>query len=266
MHLAGLLQEVIPEVGNMEGVPQSEPHEHDVLEHSIMTMYWAGRVMGDLGKYFKGLAGDVSRYLDAQVDGPLAMSGLVKLCALLHDTGKPATYTTEPDRIRFTGHDLEGEAINAGIAGRLRLSGRAAHTLGMVTRAHLRPLHLTKGQVTRHAVYRYVRDVGEDLPASLIVALADALATRERPGAASTDVEGLAVEVAGYYYGEYRKMKAEPLITGNDLIDILGLEPGPLFGVILADVEEKRVEGAVTDKEGALRYVRENYPGGSLPG
>lgn len=266
MYEAGLLQEVLPELESMEGVPQSAPHEHDVLEHSFRSMYWAERVMGDLGQYFKGLAGDVSGYLDAHVDGPLAMSGLVKLCALLHDTGKPGAYTTEPDRIRFTGHDLEGEAINIGIAGRLKLSGSAARTLGKVTRAHLRPLHLTKGQVTRHAIYRYVRDIGEDLPASLIVALADAFATREKPDAVSTDVEGLVLDVAEYYYGEFRKMKAEPLITGNDLIDVLGLEPGPLFGVILEDVEEKRAEGAVTDKEGALRYVRENYSGGSLPG
>lgn len=266
MHLAGLLHEVIPEVGRMEGVPQPEPHEHDVLQHSFMAMYWAERVMCDLTRYFKGLAGEVSGYLDVQVDGPLTMSGLVKLCALLHDTGKPGTFSVEPGRIRFTGHDVEGEAINTGIAGRLRFSGRAANTLGKVTRAHLRPLHLTKGPFTRHAVYRYVRDIGEDLPASLIVALADAFATRERPGAVATDVEGLAMDVAEYYYGEFREMKAEPLVTGNDLIELLGLSPGPLFGVILADVEEKRAEGAVTDKEGAIRYVRENYSGGSLPG
>jgi poly(A) polymerase len=62
-------------------------------------------------------------------------------------------------------------------------------------------------------------------------------------------------------------MKAEPLITGNDLIEVLGLVPGPVFGVILDDVEEKRAEGAVTDREGAIRYVRDNYTGGgSLPG
>ena len=62
------------------------------------------------------------------------------------------------------------------------------------------------------------------------------------------------------------KMKAEPLITGNDLIEVLGLEPGPVFGVILKDVDEKRAEGTVTDREGAIRYVKDNYAGGSLPG
>ncbi len=136
--------------------------------------------------------------------------------------------------------------------------------LGKITRAHLRPLHLTKSPVTRHAVYRYVRDIGDDLPASLIVALADAFATRERPGAVATDVEGLVRDIAEYYYGEFKNMKAEPLITGDDLVEELGLVPGPVFGVILMDVEEKRAEGALVDKEGAIRYVRENYSGGSL--
>ena len=266
MYAAGLLQEVLPELEAMEGVPQTAPHEHDVLEHSFMAMYWAGVVMTELPSYFGLRAAEVSGYLDTQVDGLLGMNGLVKLCALLHDTGKPGVFTVEPDRIRFTGHDLEGEAINASIARRLRLSGSAARTLGNVTRAHLRPMHLSKSPVTRRAVYRYVRDMGDDLPASLIVALSDAFATRERPGAISTDVEGLVLDIAEYYYGEFGKMKAEPLITGIDIIEVLGLEPGPVFGVILNDVEEKRVEGVVTDREGAIKFIRDNYAGGSLPG
>ena len=257
---AGLLAAVLPETAAMKDLPQDEPHVHDVLGHSLASVEYAEDVMDYPEKYFGGAAEEVGAYLDMRVDGTLTNRGLVKLCALLHDVGKPSAMKKEKDRVRFTGHDEKGAAISAEIAARLRMSSRAADTLALTARAHMRPLHLSKEGITRHAMYRYARDAGADISASLVVALADAFATRDRPGTVATDVEGVAAAMSEYYYGEFSKAREEPLVRGRDLVEELGLTPGPAFGVILADVDERRAAGSIKTREEALSYIRKSYP------
>ncbi len=254
---AGLLRRILPETAPMEGLPQSEPHRYDLLNHSMKAMEYAEDVVADPERYFGDRAGEVREYLAETVDGGLTMAGLVKFCALLHDTGKPSRMSYEGDRIRFTGHEEAGAEINGVIAERLKLSNRAADVLEKTARHHMRPLHMTKGQLSRHALYRYARDVQPDLPASLIVALGDAFATRKKPDAVSTDIEGVVLAAAEYYYGEFLKEREKPLVRGQDLIAVFGMKPGPVFGRILEEVEEKRAEGVLKDREDALSYIRQ---------
>jgi poly(A) polymerase len=60
----------------------------------------------------------------------------------------------------------------------------------------------------------------------------------------------------------YRKtikpVLAKRLLTGNDLIEIFGLQPGPQFREIFASLESAQVEGNVQDREQALGWVK-NY-------
>jgi poly(A) polymerase len=51
------------------------------------------------------------------------------------------------------------------------------------------------------------------------------------------------------------RLQAPPLLTGRDLIDRFGLEPGPLIGEILRKVEDARLEDTVIDRDSALEYV-----------
>jgi len=254
----GVLRHVIAETAPMEGLIQGEPHEHDLLNHSLKAMEYAEIVMADLGRWFGEQAEYMAAYLGGAVPGGLSMSGLVKLCALLHDVGKPSCMKLDSGRVRFIGHDREGARINLEIAERLKLSNRAAAALEATALGHMRPLHMSKQGMTRRAVYRYVKDLGDDLPASLIIALADAFATRERPHAMETDVEGVVRHIADYYFGDYRKAREAPLVTGRDLIDELNLTPGPAFSEILDEVEERRAEGMLKDRAGALEYIKRN--------
>ena len=54
------------------------------------------------------------------------------------------------------------------------------------------------------------------------------------------------------------ELKPDPLINGNDLID-MGYKPGPLFSEILNRVEEQQLEGVINDKDEALSFIRENF-------
>ena len=53
-------------------------------------------------------------------------------------------------------------------------------------------------------------------------------------------------------------IRPAPLITGDDLI-AAGYEPGPRFKEILRAVEDGQLEGRLTSREGAMRFVRENF-------
>jgi poly(A) polymerase len=50
----------------------------------------------------------------------------------------------------------------------------------------------------------------------------------------------------------------DPLVRGRDLIE-LGLSPGPLFGEILAQVEELQLAGELQTREQALQWVTTKY-------
>ncbi len=254
---AGILEHILPETRQMRALPQGDPHKYDLLGHSLKAMEYAEDVMQDTGEYFGTWGGEVSSYLRERVDGNLTMAGLIKFAALLHDSGKPLTMFRDSGRIRFTGHDLKGAEINEGIGERLKTSSKAKELLSLTARHHMRPLHMSKEGITRHATYRYCRDMGAHLPASLVIALADAFATREKPDSVSTDVEGVVMNVAGYYYGEFLREKEAPLLGGRDLIDEFKLPPGPLFSRLLEDVGEKRAEGIIKTREEALEYVKD---------
>jgi poly(A) polymerase len=263
MSEAGLLEHVLPETKAMRGLPQGEAHQYDLLEHSLKAMEVAEDVMLYPEEYFGIRAREVTRYLSERADGRLTMRGIIKLAALLHDSGKPDTMSREgrstgglEGRIRFTGHDLKGAQLNETAAERLKMSSRAKELLSLTTMHHMRPLHMTKERITRHAMYRYVRDMDEHLPASLIIALADAFATRAKPESVSTDVEGVALQLSEYYYGEFLTQKEAPLLKGRDLISEFRLKPGPVFSELLNEVREKRAEGKLSTREEALEYVR----------
>ena len=94
---AGLLEHVLPETKPMRGLPQGEAHQYDLLEHSLKAMEFAEDVMLYPEEYFGVRAPEVARYLSERADGRLTMRGLIKLAALLHDSGKPATMSREAE-------------------------------------------------------------------------------------------------------------------------------------------------------------------------
>ncbi len=60
-----------------------------------------------------------------------------------------------------------------------------------------------------------------------------------------------------YYFDVYRKEIIEkPLLSGKEIIEILGIEPSPLVGKIKKALLEKQIEGVIRTKEQALEFVR----------
>lgn len=222
---SGLLRHFLPEVECMHGVrqpPQFHP-EGDVFEHTCLVMDMLYGNTG--GRYSEELA----------------------VAALLHDVGKPPTYS-ESDRIRFNGHDRVGARMSEGICRRLRFSKKQIKRISELILEHLKfkdVFNMRKSTLKRFLSLPYFEE-------HMQMHLADCMASHGQ-----TDAYDFIREKMEEYGRE--EIKPPPLLSGRDLID-LGYSPGPVFSEILGQVEELQLENALSSKDEALDFVLKNYP------
>ncbi|MFZ5800701.1 MAG: HD domain-containing protein, partial [Candidatus Omnitrophota bacterium] len=245
-----VLEEIIPQISLMRNVAQGPYHHLDVLQHSL-------EAVSQLEQIFKETQDnpDIVNYLKQDLVVNRSRKALMKLGALLHDIGKPQSKKLKEDRTLFHGHERVGKDISDGIAEMLKLSNQEKDALEKMILWHLRPGYLADNELpTPRAVFRYFRDTGEEGISTLLISLADQRATRG-PLTSEKDRlqhERVNMELIADYFKKQKEKKLPPLITGNDLIKKLKLNPSPLFGKILREVEESRAEGAVKTKGEAL--------------
>ncbi|MEW6230793.1 MAG: HD domain-containing protein [Chloroflexota bacterium] len=265
----GLLTAIIPELAALKGVTQPPEHHWDVFGHSVETVAGIEKLIGVFAGYrsrlvhwprplFQPLKGHFNEAISADH----RRLPLLKLAALLHDIAKPETRSREPDgRIRFLRHQLLGAEAAAEVMKRLRFSNQEIDVVRTVIANHLRPRQLLDGPgLTGRAVYRFFRDTGPEGLDTLVLSLADHLATRGPAlDRASWDKHmALTVDMFRKYFAEKEKTVSPPrLLDGNDIMAVLGLEPGPLIGNLLEKVREAQAMGMVNNRAEALEYVRE---------
>jgi poly(A) polymerase/tRNA nucleotidyltransferase (CCA-adding enzyme) len=179
-----------------------------------------------------------------------------KLAALLHDVGKPATMQIRDGRITFYGHEDTGAEMVRHIGQRLRLGRDATAYAQLVVREHMRPgqLNALGTALTRRAVYRFLSDTGVAAPDVLLHSLCDHLAAKgPRVSRAGWDAHVAWTEAVLAESGIERHVKhTTRLVTGKDVIQLLGIEPGPTVGRILAAIGEAQFLGEVQTREEAL--------------
>jgi len=262
MAASGLLFEVIAELRAGVGMAQPSSHHLDVFAHSLETLHWMQRIQEEPARYFPDNAEVLAAYLAA---GRNRIR--LRWAALLHDLGKPVTMTILEDRdgrITFYNHDQAGASLVAEVGRRLRWSGEDIAAVAGLVGLHMRPFHLgnvlrQQGELSLKACLRLVRSVGSALPGLFLLSMADALAGQGegRPAEVEKEVAALFArmeKVRREHVEPVRNMP--PLITGRDLIDELGLEPGPVFREVLELVEEAQMEGNVASRREALSLAR----------
>ena len=139
----------------------------------------------------------------------------------------------------------------------LRFGRAEVEWVEKVVRGHLRPAHLARvpGSVTRRAVYRFFRAIGDGGVGVLLLSLADHLATYGptlEPGRWARRLEVTDLLLGHYFERREETIMPPPLITGRDLIGALGLEGGPQIGRLLEAVREAQAAGEVGTREEAL--------------
>ena len=216
----GLLEAILPEVKAMQGVqqpPQFHP-EGDVWTHTLM-------MLGGLKEPSVTLA----------------------LGVLLHDVGKPPTFSVR-DRIRFDHHAEVGARMAAETCNRLRLSTRQTQRVEALVQHHLRFKDLP--QMRRSTQLRFIRMEGFD--EHLELHRLDCTASHGNLGNYEL-AQRLLREIPS------EGIKPPPLLRGGDLI-AQGYSPGPRFKKILRAIEDAQLEGAIRTREDALRLLTDKFP------
>src|SRR6185295_15818648 len=201
--------------------------------------------------------------IGAELQRPLAdeltRGQALRLGALLHDAGKPATRVVNAEgRVLFWGHDGVGAGMALDVFRRLHASTAVGEYVAALAQHHLRLGFLVHERpLTPRHVYAYMRACEPvELEVTLLSA-ADRLATRgERTRQEAVDAH---MEVARELAGEALRWRADPPappVRGDVLIEELGLEPGPEVGRLLRVVEEAAFAGEVRTRDEALELAR----------
>jgi poly(A) polymerase len=182
----------------------------------------------------------------------------VRLAALLHDIGKPATRKLEPGgAVSFHHHDVVGAKL---ARKRLRALRFDNDTIAAVTRLielHLRFFGYTDGAWTDSAVRRYVRDAGDQLERLHILTRAD-VTTRnrrkaDRLGFAYDDLEERIAVLAE----EEELAAVRPELDGEQIMALLGVKPGPIVGEAYRFLLEVRLDEGPIGPDAAAERLRE---------
>lgn len=227
----GLVAAYLPELEACRGVTQGRGYHHlDVLEHSLEA----------LNQLLHG-------FPDA---GPA-----LRWATLLHDLGKPATkQALAPNRVTFYGHDKLGAQLALQLLRRLRLPTQVAEDAAALVRYHM--LQLPRGA---RAAKRFVHRRRALLPDLLKLMIADREAARG-PLASQANRDSYRVALGQVLALLNQPAPPRPLLTGGQVMQLLGLQPGPRVGEALALVAEARALGDVRDEAEAramlLRYAR----------
>jgi hypothetical protein len=132
-----------------------------------------------------------------------------------------------------------------------------------LVRWHLRPGALFhQGPPTDRAVRRFYRSIGEDLPELILLVFGDFGATRG-PGLLGDQRGVMEVHMIELLEGFRRYMEESlqrpKLLSGNDVMQLLSLAPGPIIGDLLNALEEAQDLKEVSDRPSAERFVEELY-------
>lgn len=223
---SGLADHFVPELPAL-AVEQDPVHRHkDVLAHSIAVVE------------------KVSPILE------------LRLAALLHDIGKPATREFGPGGVTFHHHEVVGARMARNRMRELRFSRRQVKDVSDLVFLHMRP-HTYKMGWTDSAVRRYVRDAGSLLQMLNELVRSDVTTrNRKRARAISNRIDELEDRIAEL--SEREALEAlRPPIDGHQVMSHLGMEPGPMVGKIMRMLTEHRIEYGPFTEEEALGMIDE---------
>jgi len=242
----GLLAEVLPELSSLKGVIQNTYHPDDVFTHTLACL----NMVGDVTERVKPLFPTVPTGEDRVV----LMSSL-----LLHDIGKPACRTVDDeDEVHFYNHEKVSVAIMESLSRRLRWSRARTERVGRIIRNHLRPTQLLLAGCPERGVRRLIHRMGSDLPILILHYLADRFSRGQDETALHCSKEIL--ELFNRHHDEI--IEPKKLVSGEDVMNVLGMVPGPDIGKILDSIVRRQVEGDIATREEALEVlntIREKY-------
>ena len=219
----GLADEFLPELPRL-ALEQDPIHRHkDVLAHTL-----------------------------AVVD-KTSVNRLLRLAALFHDVGKPRTRAITDGGVTFHHHEVVGARMTRARLEALRYPASDVDTVVRLVELHLR-FHTYRLGWTDKAVRRYVRDAGPYLDMLNELTRCDCTTRNAaKARALARRMDELEARIAELR--EQEELDAlRPDLDGNQVMELLGIGPGPAVGRALSFLMELRLdEGPIGEEEAAAR-------------
>lgn len=235
----GLAEEFLPEVPALRLEVDEHHHHKDVYEHSLTVLNQAIEL-------------EQSRHPGEAPDVPL------RLAALLHDIGKPATRRLEPGGgVTFHHHDIKGARMARKRLNALRFDTDTTKVVARLIELHLRFFGYAEGAWTDSAVRRYVRDAGDELDRLHILTRADVTTRNKRKATrlrkAYDDIEQRIAELAA----QEQLDAMRPELDGNRIQEVLGIRPGREVGEAYRFLLDIRLDEGLIGEDEAERRLRD---------
>ena len=233
---SGLAQIVIPELPALKLEIDEHHHHKDVYEHTLTV---------------------VEQAIDYEKDYGLENDLILRLAALMHDVGKPATRKLESGgAVTFYHHDVVGAKLASKRLKELKFDNDTIKAVSRLIELHLRFFGYSDQPWSDSAIRRYVRDAEDQLLRLHALTRAD-VTTRnqkksDRLAHAYDDLEKRIATLA-----EQEELNAiRPDLSGEEIMEILGITPGPDVGQAYRYLLELRLdEGPLSEEEAKSRLL-----------
>jgi poly(A) polymerase len=233
---SGIAERVLPELPALRLESDEHAHHKDVYQHTLTVLEQA---IEEEKRRFPDLAPDVA----------------LRVAALLHDSGKPATRRFEAGGVvTFYHHDVVGAKLAKKRLKALRFDNQTIDSVAKLIELHLRFFGYSEQAWTDSAVRRYVRDAGDELERLHILVRADVTTRNKRKAdRLSFAYDDLEARIA--VLAEQEELQAiRPELDGEQIMSILGLKPGRDVGEAYRFLLELRLdEGEIGVDEATTR-------------
>ncbi len=211
----GLLAVISPELAAQRGISQNKVQGEDLWDHTLRT-----------------------------VDASPADRPVVRLAALVHDIGKPATLSDG----HFHHHDVVGARLAGELLRRLRFPRTAAEEVAHLVRRHM---FTVDPHATDAAVRRFIKRIGKaDLDALFALRRADDIGSGMAPD--DPDITAFRVRIDAELAAEAALDRYALAIDGKDLIRELDLVPGPRLGRVIDALVDAVIADPALNERGTL--------------
>jgi len=231
MDETGVLKVVFPELAHLGGVDQRQDFHHkDVLQHTFRVVDNVAETSEDVW---------------------------LRLAALLHDIAKPKTKAfIEGTGWTFHGHEEVGARMVKPIFKRMRLPFDRLSYVEKLVRLHLRPMALVDEGVTDSAVRRLLFEAGEEVDDLMMICRADITSKNPKLVGQVRRNYDLVVEKMAEVEEKDRIRSWQPPIKGEEIMQVCGLEPGPIVGKLKTAITDAILDGRIpNDHDAALAYL-----------